>query len=403
MIEAMENNGEPVRRALQQELLARTLTWARQTRYGKEQHAHFRDWDILHKETLRDQPRNFTTWHPWSIPASTGGTSGLPLKLQRSVRSIASEQAFIDYILQPAHVSFRTARVACLRGDVFKSKEDHRPPFGKYRDNNWLLLSVIHLNHNTCEWFTRELQRFKPDILWIYPAYGDLLAGLCQEAGIRLNIPVVLSSSEMLFPEAWERFRQVFNGRVIDYYGQAERVCFSYQTAPEQAWFMPAYGKVELIPVVSSDARYGEASIVGTGFWNQKMPLIRYLTGDRIWYPAHYTDHDLELVALGLKPFIKVIGREVEYLVAPSGERVYGLCNLPRGLENILRLQVIQHAVSDVELRILPTANYSESDYRKLITNARSRIPVSMRIHVRSDGNFERTKSNKTPFVIRKF
>lgn len=403
MIEAMENNGETVRRALQQELLARTLTWARQTRYGQNQPPRFRDWEILRKETLRDQPRDFTTWHPWSVPASTGGTSGLPLKLHRSVRSIASEQAFIDYILQPAQVSFRTARVACLRGEVIKPQEETQPPFGKYRDSQWLYLSVIHLSRETFPWFIEELLHFKPDILWIYPSYGDLFAGLCQEQGVKLNIPVVLSSSEMLFPEAWERFRQAFSGRVIDYYGQAERVCFSYHTAPEQAWFVPAYGKVELIPVPSSDPRYGEASIVGTGFWNQKMPLVRYMTGDRIWYPAHYTERDLDLVTLGLKPFIKVIGREVEYLVAPTGEKVYGLCNLPRGLENVLRLQVIQHAVSDVELRILPTASYNESDYRKLITNARSRIPGTMRIHVRSDGNFERTKANKTPFVIRKF
>lgn len=403
MIDAMESNGEPVRRALQQELLARTLTWARQTRYGEAQPARFGDWDILRKETLRDHSRDFTTWHPWAVPASTGGTSGLPLKLQRSVRSIASEQAFIDYLLQPSGVSFRGARVACLRGEVVKDQADTLPPFGKYRDSNWLYLSVIHLNRETFPWFIEELLRFKPDILWIYPAYGDLLAGLCQEKGIRLNISVVLSSSEMLFPEAWARLQQVFNGRVIDYYGQAERVCFSYHTAPEEGWFMPAYGKVELIPVPSSDARYGEASVIGTGFWNQKMPLIRYMTGDRIWYPAHYTERDLERVTLGLKPFIKIIGREVEYLVSPSGEKVYGLCNLPRGLENILRLQVIQHAVSDVELRILPTSDYNESDYRKLITNARSRIPGSMRIHVRSDGNFERTKMNKTPFVIRKF
>jgi phenylacetate-CoA ligase len=402
-IEAMEDNGELIRRALQQELLGRTLSWARQTRYGQKQPARFSDWEILRKETIRDQPDDFTTAHLWSVPASTGGTSGLPLKLQRSVRSIANEQAFIDYVLRPSGISFRTARIACLRGEVFKDKDDTEPPFGKYRDRNWLYLSVIHLNKETCRWFIDELMHFKPDILWIYPAYGDLLAGLCQEEGMTLPIPVVLSSSEMLFPEAWERFRQVFHCRVIDYYGQAERVCFSYHTAPEQAWFMPAYGKVELIRVPSSDPRYGEASVVGTGFWNQKMPLVRYLTGDRIWYPADYTERDLELVTLGLKPFVKVIGREVEYLVCPSGDRVYGLCNLPRGLENILRMQVIQHDVEDVELRILPTAAYGDADYRKLMANARSRIPNSMRIHIRSDGNFERTRSNKTPFVIRKF
>ena len=402
-IEAMENNGESVRRALQQELLGRTLAWARQTRYGQQQPTRFSDWDILRKETLRDNPGDFTTGHLWSVSASTGGTSGLPLKLQRSVRSIASEQAFIDYVLQPSGLSFRSARVACLRGEVVKEQNDTTPPFGKYRDKNWLYLSVIHLNQETCRWFIEELLQFKPDILWIYPAYGDLLAGLCQEEGIKLDIPVVLSSSEMLFPEAWERFRQVFNCKVIDYYGQAERVCFSYHTAPEQAWFMPSYGKIELIPVPASDDRYGEASVVGTSFWNQKMPLVRYMTGDRIWYPAHYTERDLELVTLGLKPFIKVIGREVEYLVSPTGEKVYGLCNLPRGLENILRVQVIQHAAADVELRILPTSDYNESDYHKLLANARARIPGNIRIHVRSDGNFERTKMNKTPFVIRKF
>jgi phenylacetate-CoA ligase len=402
-IETTEQGDAPMRRALQHELLTRTLTWARHTPYGQRQPARFADWPILTKEILRDHPRDFYTSHLWALPAETGGSSGLPLKLQRSLRSIACEQAFIDYVLQPAGLSFRTARVACLRGELVKPREETAPPYGKYRDDNWLYLSVIHLNRDTFPWFVAELERFRPEILWIYPAYGDLLANLCLEAGVKLNIPVILSSSEMLFPEAWERFPQVFGGQIVDYYGQAERVCFSYHTGPETAWFMPAYGKIELLPVASSDPRYGEAQVVGTGFWNEKMPLVRYLTGDRIWYPADYTEQDLELVTLGLKPFVRVMGREIEYLVAPNGDRVYGLCNLPKGLENIMRVQVIQHEPAEVELRILPTPGYTDKDQQRLMARARTRIPDSMHIHVRSDGHFERTPRNKTPLVIRKF
>lgn len=399
---AMESADSVARRQLQDDLLYRTLGWAQETAFGRQYGNDLSEWPVLTKDVVRANPQNFTTPSIWAVPATTGGTSGTPLKLFRSVKSFACEQAFLDYLLQPFGYSFRTARVAVFRGDVNCQIDETSPPFWKYRDKNWCTFSVNCLNKQNFLHFAEELDAFRPEILWVYPSYGDLLARLYHEHGMKLPVPLVLSSSEMLFPGAWQQIREVFGCRIVDYYGQAERVGLSYQTAPEQAWFLPAYAKVELHPIPSSDPRYGEANIIGTGFWNEKMPLVRYQTGDRIWYPSHYTERDLEQVALGLKPFNRVIGRDVEYIVSPQGEKVYGLCNLPKGLNNILRLQVIQHAPEDVELRIMPTPSYGEVDSRQLMANARERIPGNMRIHVRTQATFERTAANKTPFVIRK-
>lgn len=394
--------GPDARRGLQTDLLEKTLRTARRTAYGRAMPEHFADWPILDKEQIRLAPGRFLAPTLWPVPAATSGSSGVPLKLERALSGIASEQAFIDHLLAAYGLSFRTARIAVLRGDNVKSTADTAAPFGRYRDPGYLVLSFPHLGPRTCDWFADELARFRPDILWIYPTGGGFLASLLLERNRQLRIPVILSSSEVMTHPARLLLQQAFGSVLIDYYGQAERVCLSWQDDSGYAWFHPAYGLVEFDPLPQQgNATTREARVIATGFWNKRMPLVRYDTGDRIAYPAAYTAADLADVALGLKPFNEVIGRQTEYLVTPDGSRVLALNTIPREVNHILRVQFIQERPDHVEIRVQPAPGYTAADTAHLLANARTKIPESVSVTILSDTPLRTTAQMKTPFVVR--
>ncbi len=389
------------RRFLQEELLHRTLKFAQKTPYGRNKASALAAYPLLDKDPIRANPEDFIRKTLFCVPASTSGSSGVPLQLKRSLENIAAEQAFLDSLL-PNGLTFRTAKIAVLRGDFVKSPSDTAPPFGSYRDAKHLTLSFPHLNKQNLSWFVEELQKFKPDVLWVYPTAADLLATLCLEAGITLPIKTVFSSSEMLLPEAFQRLEKAFSATVVDYYGQAERVCLSYQTKPDEAWFVPAYGLVELTPLLETEqAGFITASVTATGFWNSVMPLVRYTTGDKILYPDSYTAQDAALIPLGLKPFTRILGRESEYLLTPQGAKIQALNNIPREVNNLRRVQFIQHTLTDVEIRVVGDDNLSTIDKEKLLYNARLKIPAEIALRITTDVPLEQTIQQKTPFVIR--
>ncbi len=385
-----------------QPLLNQTLGAALKTKYGQGRSRILSEWPILHKESVWKDPTLFHTRQWITIPASTSGSSGVPLRLKRSLKNIAAEQALLDALLTPESLQFRNARVAVLRGDTVKNPAEQLPPFGAYRHHNQLVLSFPHLNKATAGWYIDELAKFQPDIFWVYPTGADFLASLCLLNNRKLSIPVTLSSSEMLTPAAWSRMREAFGGKIIDYYGQAERACLSYQRTPDEAWFHPAYGFVELFPDdEAAEEGLKRAKIVATGYWKDKMPLVRYDTGDYIAYPAHYTSADLAQVALGLKPFTRIIGRESEFLVTPQGERIQALNNIPKEVKHLRRAQFIQHQADRVEVRLDVEPAFSDQDQQVLLDSARTKIPPTIHLTILTDQPLTVTGSGKTPFVIR--
>jgi phenylacetate-CoA ligase len=302
-------------------------------------------------------------------------------------------------MLKPYCPPCKHARIAVLRGDVVKDPKDTKPPFAEKRGKNKMVLSFPHLTPDTVQWYVEALEDFQPDVLWIYPTGGDYLAALMLEKGLKLNIPVIFSSSEMLWPSAWSRLKKAFQGAIVDYYGQAERVCLSIQTRADTGFFIPTYGAVELDPISDSEAR-----IIGTSFWNSKMPLVRYVTGDTVAYPPNYTPDDIKAIGRGEKPFSHIVGRESEYLLTKDGAKIQALNNIARDVQNVLRVQFIQDTPEKLEIRLsLSGGVFDKGQHDDLMALARQRIPDSMAIQIVTDKPLELTKAGKTPFVLRRF
>jgi phenylacetate-CoA ligase len=337
-----------------------------------------------------------------TVPASTSGTTGTPLKLYRSLPSIAVEQAALDWLWQQAGLNPRRTRYAVLRGDDIKSPEDTSPPFwqdevgGRKR-----VFSSNHLTRKTLPYFREALQQFQPQCLFAYPSCVESLCRLLLLEGARLSIPYCITSSEKPSPALACLLREALGARWVDYYGQAERVAFAYALQPGEYYFLPGYAFVELIPVEESgdEVLY---EIVGTSLWNHAMPLVRYRTGDVVSLPADASETERAAVLWGLQPFGGIQGRFGDYLVAPDGAVLMGIDHIPRDVRNVARMQVIQDSPTQVRIRVLPLPGYSSDDEEQILANARLKLPPTMQARVEIAEQLERTAQGKTPFVIRK-
>src|SRR4051812_25530812 len=91
------------RRAWSEGQIQRTLALASRTRYGRAVGGgqNLDNWPLLEKEKLRNNLGEFTQGATWlSAPASTGGTTGIPLRLVRSLRGVVFEQACQDMLIE---------------------------------------------------------------------------------------------------------------------------------------------------------------------------------------------------------------------------------------------------------------------------------------------------------------
>ena len=385
--------------------LEQVLDAARQTEYGRQvgRARQIADWPLLEKDSVRESPTHFLRAPRWrTIPASTSGTTGLPLQLFRSYASISAEQAAIDWLYFARGYNPRKSRVAVLRGENIKLPSDKTPPFWRWDANGKrLVLSSNHLSADTIEHYYRILTEFAPDCLYAYPSALESLCQLLLRCEKQLRIPLVVCSSEMPTDSTRPLAQQALHAELIDYYGQAERVAFAYSFEQGAYYFLPGYAWTELIPVKQEpDGVIYE--IVGTSLWNLAMPLVRYRTGDCIKLPEGVSASELETICFGLTPFEKILGRSGDVLIAPDGAVLTGIDHIPRDVDHVVRMQVIQERLDWVRILVIPDAGFSEADRQQILANARLKIPERMEVSVEVVESLERTAQAKTPFVIRK-
>jgi phenylacetate-CoA ligase len=396
------------RREWSREQVRRTLELARTTGYGRSLRAgdELTDWPLLEKENLRHGLKAFTTGREWlSAPATTGGTSGVPLRVLRTLEAIVFEQASIDHVIQGLGVDGRTVRTAVLRGDNPKDiVVSPNPESDIIAGGRILTMSANAVTHTSAAHIANTLDKFKPDLLCAYPSALETLSRYLRDNGRRLNIPCVLTSSEVVRRDAWLLNEEMLGGHLADYYGQAERVAFAFAYAPREYRFQYRYSRVELIPydgpALARDRTHRIYEIIGTTFWNSLLPIVRYRTGDLIRVPADWGEAELEELVMGIRTFEGVLGRQQEVMLCPNPIRVTGLGAVPHDVRNVLRMQVVQEDFDSARIFVLPTADFTPADAEVLLANARARIPPEVNVTVEIATRLEHTPRGKTPLVV---
>ena len=352
---------------------------------------------VIDKDTLRKAGSRAMRERPsWPLfEGGTSGTTGPPLKLKQDLSAINRENAFVFRQLRWAGYEPGQPR-AWIRGDMIVPADDTTPPF--WRRNaaeNMLVLSSYHLSATTAQSYLDALARFDPQIIQAYPSSIGFLASYLhsknQDYGGR-RLRGVVTSSETVDDETRRLVKQRFGCAIFDWYGQFERVAAIGTCEHGSLHVIEDYSYVELLP-----NNEGECEIVGSGFNNLVMPLIRYRTGDLVEPSA---DADACRCGRKFRTVKRVMGRDEDVIKLPDGRMIGRLDHIFKGLDSVLDAQIRQDETRSVMILIVPGEGFGPHTVESIRANAAERLGSSIRIDVETVATLPRTKSGKFRRVI---
>lgn len=372
----------------------------------------YRKIPFLTKQIIRD---NFQELIAQDYPQSsglrveTGGSTGEPLVLlyEKGVSRL-KDGAFVTAVWR---------RVGYESGDRLAVLEHHavasasKGTLWTYEPiKNRLVLSIYHMTDNTMPKYLDKMKQFRPKFIHAFPSALMVMARFMKLTHIAHipSVQAILCGSENLYPEQRDLFEDVFKCRVLNWYGQSELVTLAGGCERSNNYHIfPEYGITEVIGnderVVTEEGQVGE--IVGTGFCNRLMPLIRYRTADL----AVHTNSGCECGRS--YPMLKSIeGRSHEFFVASDDSLIPLLGNYDirtRMLRKIKELQFVQEVKGQVTVNVVKEAgcdgNQIQSELRgKLRERSGKRQDSILDFEIKFVPEIQRTQRAKQKLLIQK-
>jgi len=327
--------------------------------------------------------------------AYTGGTTGTPMAIYRNLFSIGSEHAFVRRQWDWAGIGL-SDRCAYLTGRLVAKPDQEAGKLHAYDPvMKELILSTYHLSPETAPSYATIVKEYKAKALVGYPSAVHLLAQVCVNKKIELNLRSVLTSSETLTESMRKTIAEAFHCKVFDFYGGAERGCYIHTCEKGSYHVIPEYGLTELIPLDNSGD--GRCRVISTGFWNMAMPFIRYEMGDIV------IKSNQKCTCGRSFPGIKaILGRKADVIKTPSG-REFGaaiLTHLLYGTGHIIESQIIQDDISHITIEYVPDDNFSEKDIQAFKALIRKHLPSELNVDLRQVEAVKRTSSGKVKPIV---
>jgi phenylacetate-CoA ligase len=294
----------------------------------------------------------------------TSGTTGTPLTVFRSMRSVLWENAFIKRHWAAFGHHDGMPRATLREEMPVPASQTEAPFWFRNRYNNQLVLSSLHLKDGCVESIIDKLDDFKPHMLQAFPSMAFNLATHLKRRDRFLDIPFVFAASEPLYAHQRELIEERLRSRVVDMFGMAERVAFATECVFGEMHVNSDYSFVEIVDgngLPTDD--YGQ--VVGTSFHNLAMPLVRYKLSDCTRWK-----HGKCQCGSTFPRIESVSGRLEDMIFGADGAVVSAFLSVAfSDAQNIKKSQVAQVAPLRWQIRLVPTTQFDEQDKQKLIAN----------------------------------
>lgn len=338
---------------------------------------------VISKAEIRINKNNIVT-DPVPIlkKAHTSGTSGSPLDIYRSAGAILKENAYVWQYRISKGLNLGDACVS-MRGAL-----DNKTLQYYNKAENTLYLSSYLLSKANIRKYADLLTEFKPKAIFAFPSSLFTLCNLLEEAGLKVKVPYLFTSSETLYPFQRDRIQQVLGARIYDRYSTAERTALLHEC--EHGNYHPA-AKYAL-------QDYTEKSVVSTSFINKGFPLIKYRIDDSF----RFMDQPC---ACGKGTGIASIeGRVDDVVLLEDGTRIGRLGVAFQGIPNLQYAQIVQEGTNEINVNVVGTPVFGRADQDLLEKKLRKRLNGSIVIKFNKveEKNIIKTKSGKFKLVISK-
>lgn len=201
-----------------------------------------------------------------------------------------------------------------------------------------LFIPIFEVNNETIIDHYNAVLSFRPEFIRGYKSAVVQFALLCEKAGLslkRLDLKVVITTSEVLLPTDRELLERIFGCRVANEYGAVEAGLFAYEC--------PSGGlhvNEEAVFCFSNESN----ELISTELHNDCQILVNFLTGDKVFFKD-------EICECGrtLKLIDHIEGRSGDTILRPNGEEIsqylfyYFFKELPNELQNVVaQYKVVQ-------------------------------------------------------------
>jgi phenylacetate-CoA ligase len=328
--------------------------------------------------------------------ATTSGTTGMPMTAYRDLHAINRENAFVWRCMMWAGLHPGEPRV-WIRGDKIVAPTQVKPPFWRYvKADNMLMMSSYHLSDASATGYIDAIERMDPVVIQGYPSAVLLLARYMLSTGRTYKgkrLRSVVTSSETVTTEHRELVQRAFGCKIIDWYGCMERMLAIGNCEHGTYHVMSDYSHVEFLP--QDD---GTHEVVGTGFDNQLMPFIRYRLGDSVVLG----DPKYRCKCGRAFPVVEqIIGRVEDYVLTPSGRKVFMMSNMLDNLTGVLEGQIRQDEHGAIKVLLVPAPGHGPVKVDEVVKCAQTMLGTDMRVDVQEVQEIPRTRNGKVRVVVR--
>ncbi|MCK5684873.1 hypothetical protein KAJ27_12160, partial [bacterium] len=193
---------------------------------------------------------------------------------------------------------------------------------------------------------------------------------------------------------------EAYNCKVYDFFSHREDVAIIAECRHRKKHILESFAFNEVLDEQGNTSKSGSGLLVGTGFYNYAMPLIRYNLGDNVVLDMENQDCPCGCKSRTIK---EIVGRQNDFLEMPDGRFVGNV--LHPALENVKGLkmsQCVQDKIDHIYINMIIDESFSEESSRVLEQGLRLRLGNDVDIDFKIVDQLERTKSGKTQFVLSK-
>jgi phenylacetate-coenzyme A ligase PaaK-like adenylate-forming protein len=251
-------------------------------------------------------------------------------------------------------------------------------------------MSAFDLNDDTVFEYVKYINLTKTKTLVSYPSTLYYFSLLCGKHNLKLtHVKHMHGASEVCLPQWRSKIKEITGIDIKMHYGQVEKVSFAHQDSENDFYRENLlYGLNE----------YDENNtIIGTGFYNQVMPLISYKTNDKI-----ILNNDVKLEGCNPKTILDVEGRNGDMLITQVGSYVpaVNFYSFMSKINEVDMFQIIQKKEDkSLNFYIVPNKKYNNLTEKKLLQEMENRLG-KIDIKIKKVKSIERDKnSNKLKTV----
>jgi len=248
----------------------------------------------------------------------------------------------------------------------------------------------------------RVLQKLKPRFFMGFPFDLLMLSRFAAEEGLSIPAPdSMVTYGETLSAHKRASLESAYQCEVFNYYSQHECASMIAECERHSLHLIDDFAYHEIVDVEGqSIAKIGTGELVGTGFYNYAMPLIRYRTRDDV-----VIDKNNPTCACGRNFTVikEIIGKQCDYIETPDG-RLLGAV-MSHSIDNgrgVIVSQCVQDALDHVYVNLVVDETYDEESQRALKRDLRKRLGEEMQIDFKIVPQLEKRPGGKTPFILSK-